>query len=103
VFGPPGAEVGVGDGEFADESGEVGVFGRLHAEGGDGVAGVVFPVQVHAAEWMSIEVFGKAVGPKEIHWVEGASHVDLYDKERYVGPAVEKLTGFYSDELGKTV
>ena len=40
------------------------------------------------------------VGPKELHWIDGASHVDLYDKERYVGPAVEKLTDFFRAELG---
>ncbi|MGW2057818.1 alpha/beta hydrolase [Streptomyces sp. NPDC001840] len=51
--------------------------------------------------WMSIEAFQKAVGPKEIHWVEGASHVDLYDKEQYVGPVVEKLTGFFTAQLGR--
>ena len=27
--------------------------------------------------WMSVEVFQKAVGPKELHWIEGSSHVGL--------------------------
>ena len=27
--------------------------------------------------WMSLEAFQKAVGPKELHWIDGASHVDL--------------------------
>jgi hypothetical protein len=53
--------------------------------------------------WMSVEAFQKATGPKELHWIDGASHVDLYDKERYVGPAVEKLTAFFTENLGKTV
>ncbi|MFE4814912.1 hypothetical protein ACFRFU_00475 [Streptomyces sp. NPDC056704] len=35
----------------------------------------------------------------ELHWIEGASHVDLYDKESYVGPAVEKLTDFFRAQL----
>jgi hypothetical protein len=52
--------------------------------------------------WMSIEAFQKAVGPKEIHWIDGASHVDLYDKEQYVVLAVDKLAGFFTDSLGKT-
>ncbi|WP_230985581.1 hypothetical protein [Microbispora oryzae] len=26
--------------------------------------------------WMSVEVIQKAVGPKEVFWVDGASHVD---------------------------
>ncbi|MGW2856138.1 hypothetical protein ACWDAZ_30530, partial [Streptomyces sp. NPDC001215] len=32
-------------------------------------------------------------------WIDGASHVDLYDKEPYVGPAVEKLTDFFRAQL----
>jgi hypothetical protein len=51
--------------------------------------------------WMSIEAFQKAVGPREVHWIDGASHVDLYDKEQYVAPAVDKLTGFFTENLGK--
>jgi uncharacterized protein len=52
--------------------------------------------------WMTIEAFQKATGPKEVHWIDGASHVDLYDKEQYVAPAVDKLAGFFTDNLGKT-
>ena len=51
---------------------------------------------------MSVEAFQKATGSKELHWIDGASHVDLYDKERYVGPSVEKLTAFFTENLGKT-
>jgi fermentation-respiration switch protein FrsA (DUF1100 family) len=50
--------------------------------------------------WMTAEAFQQAVGPKEVLWVEGASHVDLYDKQQYVGPAVEKLADFFARELG---
>jgi hypothetical protein len=49
--------------------------------------------------WMSVEAFQRATGPKELHWIEGASHVDLYDKEEYVGPAIAKLTEFYNTNL----
>ena len=49
--------------------------------------------------WMSVEAFEKAVGPKELFWIEGASHVDLYDKPEYVNPAVERLSGFYAEKL----
>jgi fermentation-respiration switch protein FrsA (DUF1100 family) len=49
--------------------------------------------------WMAIEAFQSAREPKELHWIEGASHVDLYDKEEYVGPAVAKLAGFYAASL----
>ncbi|MFJ3712807.1 MULTISPECIES: hypothetical protein [unclassified Streptomyces] len=37
--------------------------------------------------------------PKELHWIDGAGHVDLYDKEQHVGPAVEKLTDFFRAQL----
>ncbi|MFD4559752.1 alpha/beta hydrolase, partial [Streptomyces sp. NPDC058469] len=49
--------------------------------------------------WMSVEAFQKAYGPKELVWIEGASHVDLYDKDAYVTPAVEKLSVFFGDHL----
>jgi hypothetical protein len=49
--------------------------------------------------WMSIEAFGKAVGPKELHWIEGASHVDLYDQDQYVTPAVDRLAAFFTGSL----
>jgi hypothetical protein len=43
----------------------------------------------------------KATGPKEFDWIHGASHVDLCDREPYVGPAVEKLARFFGDNLGQ--
>ncbi|MGW2698437.1 alpha/beta hydrolase [Streptomyces sp. NPDC001296] len=49
--------------------------------------------------WMSVEAFQNARAPKELYWIDGASHVDLYDKEPYVGPAVEKLTDFFRAQL----
>jgi fermentation-respiration switch protein FrsA (DUF1100 family) len=49
--------------------------------------------------WMSIQAFQNATGPKELHWIDGASHNDLYYKEHYVGPAVTKLTGFFTKNL----
>jgi fermentation-respiration switch protein FrsA (DUF1100 family) len=48
---------------------------------------------------MSLEAFQQAQGPKELCWVEGASHVDLYDKEQYVAPTIAKLTEFYTANL----
>ncbi|MGW6280220.1 alpha/beta hydrolase [Kribbella sp. NPDC055071] len=50
--------------------------------------------------WMSVEAFQRAQGPKEFVWIEGATHVDLYDKDEYVTPAVAKLTAFYKEQLG---
>ncbi|MET7481945.1 alpha/beta hydrolase [Streptomyces sp. NPDC005538] len=49
--------------------------------------------------WMSVEAFQKAYGAKELAWIEGATHVDLYDKDEYVTPAVEKLSGFFAAQL----
>ncbi|MER6939313.1 alpha/beta hydrolase [Nocardioides sp. NPDC127514] len=53
--------------------------------------------------WMTIEAFQRAVGPKEVFWIEGASHVDLYDKEPYVGAAVERLGAFFAQNLAAPV
>jgi fermentation-respiration switch protein FrsA (DUF1100 family) len=52
--------------------------------------------------WMGVEAFQNARGPKELHWIDGAGHVDLYDKEQYVGPAVAKLTDFFGAHLAET-
>jgi fermentation-respiration switch protein FrsA (DUF1100 family) len=49
---------------------------------------------------MGTLAFADAREPKELHWIEGASHVDLYDRPEYVGPAVERLTEFFGKELG---
>jgi fermentation-respiration switch protein FrsA (DUF1100 family) len=49
--------------------------------------------------WMAVEAFQRAKGPKELHWIDGATHVALYDKEEYVTPAVAKLTEFFTANL----
>ena len=41
----------------------------------------------------------KAQEPKELFIVEGASHVDLYDKPEYVDPAVAKMSSFFHENL----
>ncbi|MGX9930098.1 hypothetical protein ACW0KB_02485 [Virgibacillus salarius] len=38
-------------------------------------------------------------GPKELFWVEGATHVALYDIPEYVNQAVPKLTAFFGKIL----
>ena len=50
--------------------------------------------------WMSVEAFQKAKGSNELVWIDGASHVDLYDRNQYVQPAVDRLTEFFTFELG---
>ncbi|RPE27927.1 alpha/beta hydrolase [Kitasatospora cineracea] len=49
--------------------------------------------------WIAVEAHQRATGPKEIHWIKGASHVDLYDKQEYIDPAVDKLTDFFTTAL----
>jgi hypothetical protein len=49
--------------------------------------------------WMSVQAFQRALGPKELLWIDGATHNDLYDKEEYVGPAVTRLTDFFTRNL----
>lgn len=51
--------------------------------------------------WMAIEAHQAGTGPKELHRIPGASHVDLYDKREYIDPAVEKLTDYFTTNLGK--
>ncbi|MCG7206742.1 alpha/beta hydrolase, partial [Streptomyces arenae] len=48
---------------------------------------------------MGVEAFTSAQEPKHLHWIEGASHVDMYDKREYVDPAVAELTAFFEQEL----
>ncbi|MFC9626160.1 alpha/beta hydrolase [Streptomyces sp. NPDC056930] len=49
--------------------------------------------------WMAIEAHQRATGPRELHWIKGASHVDLYDKREYIDLAVDKLTDFFTTNL----
>jgi fermentation-respiration switch protein FrsA (DUF1100 family) len=49
--------------------------------------------------WMSVDFYQHLTGPKTFHWMEGASHNDLYDKPEYVEPAVDQLAGFFDLNL----
>jgi len=49
--------------------------------------------------WMTIDAFMNAQEPKEVFWIEGATHVGLYDKEEYVTPATKKLGTFFRNNL----
>jgi uncharacterized protein len=51
--------------------------------------------------WMGVEAFQNAHGPKELHWIDGAGHTDLYDKEQYVAPVTAKLTEFNTANLAE--
>ena len=48
--------------------------------------------------WHSRTLHAKATGPKELFIVEGATHMDLYDKD--VGVAMTKLAPFFTANLG---
>ena len=50
----------------------------------------------------SQETIEKAREPKELFWIDGASHVDLYDKPEYVGPAATKIVSFFKQHLVAT-
>jgi fermentation-respiration switch protein FrsA (DUF1100 family) len=50
--------------------------------------------------WIGEKAFAAAAEPKQLHWIEGASHVDLYDRDAYVTPAVTRLAAFFRDALG---
>lgn len=50
-------------------------------------------------KFWSDEVYAKAREPKELFVVDGATHVDLYDKPQFVGPAIAKLSDFFGQHL----
>ena len=53
-------------------------------------------------KWMSQAALELAQDPKELFWIDGATHVDLYDRPEYVGPAVGKVSQFFEDSLRLT-
>lgn len=50
---------------------------------------------------LSQKAFERASEPKEFFKIEGASHVDMYDIDKYVNQAVKKLDMFYRRTLTK--
>ncbi|MHA5048910.1 alpha/beta hydrolase [Streptomyces sp. SD15] len=49
--------------------------------------------------YFSEEAFEKAKEPKEVFVVDGATHIDLYDKPEFVPQVLGKLTDFYAKYL----
>lgn len=47
----------------------------------------------------SQEVVEKAKQPKELFIVDGATHIDMYDRPQFVAPAVAKLKDFFGQHL----
>jgi uncharacterized protein len=50
-------------------------------------------------KFWSDEVYAKAQEPKELFVVDGATHMDMYDKPQFVGPAIARLTQFFCKAL----
>ena len=53
------------------------------------------------ARFFSEMAFEKAKAPKELFLIEGATHVNMYDRDKYVSPSVEKLSIFFNQYLRK--
>jgi uncharacterized protein len=49
--------------------------------------------------YFSQEALERAKEPKELFIIPGATHIDLYDRPQFVGPAVVKLKDFFSKNL----
>ncbi|MCU1752744.1 alpha/beta hydrolase [Pseudomonas sp. 6D_7.1_Bac1] len=49
--------------------------------------------------YFSQDAFSKAVEPKELFVVPGATHVDLYDRPAYTQQSIEKLNAFFTRHL----
>ncbi|MFD0249823.1 alpha/beta hydrolase [Streptomyces sp. NPDC127113] len=49
--------------------------------------------------YFSREAIEKAAEPKRLAVIDGATHVDLYDRDAYVTPAVAELTAFFDRSL----
>ncbi|HZC47570.1 MAG TPA: alpha/beta hydrolase [Nitrososphaeraceae archaeon] len=45
------------------------------------------------------EVYDLADEPKEILWLDTSNHIDLYDKEKYVSPAISKIVEWFNKYL----
>ena len=48
---------------------------------------------------LSQNAYDHAKEPKELFWIEGASHIDLYHKEEYISQATKKLDEFFRERL----
>jgi fermentation-respiration switch protein FrsA (DUF1100 family) len=45
------------------------------------------------------QVYEQAGEPKEILWLDTTNHIDLYDNEKYVGPAINKIVEWFDKYL----
>jgi uncharacterized protein len=49
--------------------------------------------------YFSENAIKKAKDPKELFLIEGATHIDMYNRDKYVSPAVEKMSSFFNQYL----
>jgi uncharacterized protein len=45
------------------------------------------------------QVYDEAGEPKEIMWLDTSNHIDLYDNDKYVGPAIDKIVEWFNAYL----
>jgi len=50
-------------------------------------------------DYFTREAIARAREPKELFWIDGASHVDLYDKSEFVPSVVSKVADFFAVNL----
>ena len=50
-------------------------------------------------KYFAEEAVAQAIGPKELFWVKGSTHIELYYKEPYVDQAIERLDAFFKKYL----
>jgi fermentation-respiration switch protein FrsA (DUF1100 family) len=43
--------------------------------------------------------YDRAKEPRDLFIVPGATHIDLYDKPQFVGPAIARLKAFFEKNL----
>jgi fermentation-respiration switch protein FrsA (DUF1100 family) len=51
------------------------------------------------SKYDSEEAYSKDLEPKELFLVEGAIHIDLYNKPEFVQPVIEKLDAYFNQNL----
>jgi fermentation-respiration switch protein FrsA (DUF1100 family) len=49
------------------------------------------------------QVYDEAGNPKEILWLDTTNHIDLYDNEKYVGSAINKIVEWFNTYLRSVV
>jgi fermentation-respiration switch protein FrsA (DUF1100 family) len=47
-------------------------------------------------------VYERLGEPRAIYWLPTSNHIELYDDERYVGPAVTRVAAWFDEHLAAT-